>query len=288
MLCQMLELCVEDLLSSSMSWYEPHMKQRRLLAWRVSGDRAIDGNAKLYRRTCGGPCAEIVYEASLGLYLVRGCPESPEQRGALCRAHAALRPQRELSKTIAKHRMVQPLSPMSFLELEVQIEGCIARWQPACTVSAPRGETRTRGPGKHGTLDSQRVRYCREDGQQVCWVLDRCDRDTQRYAFFVMRNERSVRGTVHDDNCHEGCSRGRTCGKKMSCPCDWGSPEFHFVIDRPHSRGHVDPVCRAECFPDVERNATWMNDRSVNQSIHTSPPGHTRSTTCSAGCASSS
>ena len=71
MLGQMLELCVEDLLSSSVSWYEPHLKQRRVLAWRVTGDRrdiiAIGVNAKLYRRTCGAPCAETVNVASLGL-----------------------------------------------------------------------------------------------------------------------------------------------------------------------------------------------------------------------------
>ena len=47
------------LLSAVMPWYEPHMKEKRLLAWRESGDRrdiiCIDGNAKLHRRTCGAP-----------------------------------------------------------------------------------------------------------------------------------------------------------------------------------------------------------------------------------------
>ena len=63
-LCAQAYLSVEDFLSTSMSWY--------------------DGNAKLYRRICGAPCAETVCVASLGLYLVRGCPQSPEQRGKRC------------------------------------------------------------------------------------------------------------------------------------------------------------------------------------------------------------
>eukprot|EP00973_Karenia_brevis_P070787 9839216-Karenia_brevis.AAC.1 len=53
---------VEALISSRCSWYAPLMCFRRFTAWRQSGDRmdicAIDGNAKLHRRTCGTPCAE--------------------------------------------------------------------------------------------------------------------------------------------------------------------------------------------------------------------------------------
>ena len=50
-------------------------EERRLLAWRASGVRldifASDGNAVLYLRTCGAPCAEEMHVARLGLYLVR-------------------------------------------------------------------------------------------------------------------------------------------------------------------------------------------------------------------------
>ena len=135
---QILTLDIEDLLLAIMPWYEPLMRTQRLEAWRLSGDRldtlCFDGNAKLYRRTCGAPCAETILIAPLDLHLVRGCPESPLQKGVLCRAHAALRTQPELAGEIATHRMVQPLSESPFLKLEVQLAGFAPRWQPASSV----------------------------------------------------------------------------------------------------------------------------------------------------------
>ena len=59
----------------------------------------------------------------------------PEQQGVLCQAHTALRAQPALAAEIANHRMVQPLSDMPFLKLEVQLTGYSNRWQPACTVN---------------------------------------------------------------------------------------------------------------------------------------------------------
>eukprot|EP00969_Alexandrium_andersonii_P140005 6193618-Alexandrium_andersonii.AAC.1 len=44
-------------------------------------------NAKLYRRTCGAPCTESVFISALDLQLIRGCAESPQQRGVLCAKH---------------------------------------------------------------------------------------------------------------------------------------------------------------------------------------------------------
>ena len=57
-----LNLSTADLLASIMQWYEAHMKERRLHAWH-SGVLAIDGNAKLYRRTCGAAGAQSVYSS---------------------------------------------------------------------------------------------------------------------------------------------------------------------------------------------------------------------------------
>jgi hypothetical protein len=137
---KILEQDIESLLKAITSWYAPLMKNRRLQAWRSSGDRrdilCFDGNAKLHRRTCGAPCAETVFIECLGLHLVRGCPESPEQQGVLCPAHAALRSQGELAASIAKHRMVQALSTLPFYALEVQLAGYAPRWQPASTVDS--------------------------------------------------------------------------------------------------------------------------------------------------------
>ena len=92
---EVLNLDIEALIRAITPWYEPMMRSRRLQSWRSSGDRldvlCFDGNAKLYRRSCGAPCAETRFVPSLDLHLVRGCPESPQQRGVLCPRHAALR-----------------------------------------------------------------------------------------------------------------------------------------------------------------------------------------------------
>ena len=52
---------VEELIASSWHWYGPMMASRRQQQFHLSGDRndilAIDGNAKLHRRTCGMPFA---------------------------------------------------------------------------------------------------------------------------------------------------------------------------------------------------------------------------------------
>ena len=57
------------------------------------------------------------------------------------------------------------------------------------------------------------------------------------------------------------------------------SEDFSYIIDRPHSRGHVDSVCKAECFPDVPKNAAILDQfptpicESVNAEM--SPLAHT-------------
>lgn len=136
---QLLESPLEELLQHAAVWYLPLMQQRRYDAWTNSGDRmdicAIDGNAKLHRRACGAPCAEAVYSESLGLHLVRGCPNSPVQRGVLCARHRDLAAQTTLVEQIEAHRMVAPLASLPFLELQVKPAGCL-NWQPACTMAA--------------------------------------------------------------------------------------------------------------------------------------------------------
>ena len=57
------------------------------------------------------------------------------------------------------------------------------------------------------------------------------------------------------------------------------NPGCHYIIDRPHSRGHVDPDCKKCCFPDVEKNALFLRDfpTPICESVHSdlSPSGHT-------------
>ena len=133
----LLDMSLEELLETVAQWYMPLMRQRRVQAWRRSGDRldicAIDGNAKLHRRTCGAPCSEAMHCDALGLHVVRGCPNAPLQRGALCSHHQKLATNRSLSGRIENHRMVAPLASQPFLELHVRLTG-FANWQPACTV----------------------------------------------------------------------------------------------------------------------------------------------------------
>ena len=313
------------------------MKGFRLAAWRLSGNRldilCIDGNAKLYRRTCGAPCAETIFKASLDLHLVRGCPESPLQQGVLCHAHAALRAQPELAGEISKHRMVQPLAAAPFLQLEVQLEGCAARWQPASTVrpdalqayfakhggevvearKKKRAEQREerRKPFKHrflGDWSSESAKTtcsCKTHKESVAAVrtasrsagflmgvssggtiaglgeIITAETLSQRYAFLaeMAEAEPELIGSVHDDNCHVKVFARTHRREDNDLSKRLSDPDFYYVIDRPHSRGHVDLVCQQECFPDVERNAAFLGDfptpicESVNAEL--SPLAHT-------------
>ena len=68
-----------------------HARRRQQFA--ASGDRedmlALDGNAKLRRRTCGMPFAELVESTRVDKFLLRGCSCKPHGRDALCKKHAA-------------------------------------------------------------------------------------------------------------------------------------------------------------------------------------------------------
>eukprot|EP00974_Lingulodinium_polyedra_P122438 11182839-Lingulodinium_polyedra.AAC.1 len=64
--------------------------------------------------------------------------------------------------------------------------------------------------------------------------------------------EPDLRGAVHDDNCHVRVFARTHRREHNDMSKRLAAPDFFYIIDRPHSRGHVDPVCQAECFPDVE------------------------------------
>ena len=38
------------------------------------------------------------------------------------------------------------------------------------------------------------------------------------------------------------------------------SDDFLYILDRPHSRNHVDEECQATCFPTVQRNKIFLSD----------------------------
>ena len=83
---------IEGLIAQCWHWYAPLMCERRQQQFRETGDRddilAIDGNAKLYRRTCGMPCAEVVQCPEIDALLLRGCSDRPHGKGTRCRKHA--------------------------------------------------------------------------------------------------------------------------------------------------------------------------------------------------------
>lgn len=154
---------VERLIATCWKWYCPLMQGRRDEQWRATGDRqdvlAIDGNAKLHRRTCGMPFAETVWCETLGMYLLRGCPDRPCGQDTLCKRHCQARdvqPAEGRNKVIA-HRLVRALQKQNGLHLEVQLEGFRKQWQPACTV--PQDEVaRYFASGSHDRVQERRKR----------------------------------------------------------------------------------------------------------------------------------
>ena len=104
---------------------------------------------------------------------------------------------------------------------------------------------------------------------------------SQRYAFLAEMAEATpeLKGSVHDDNCHVRLFSKTHRREDNAMSKRLSSPDFFYIIDRPHSRGHVDAVCRSECFPDVPRNSDFLRDfptpvcETVNSEM--SPLAHT-------------
>ncbi|CAK0812046.1 unnamed protein product, partial [Prorocentrum cordatum] len=304
-----------DLLRNAADWYLPRMAERRLRAWRSSGDRldvcAMDGNAKLYRRTCGTPCAEAVHCKVLDTHLVRGCSETPLRGGlVLCRRHQELTARADFREDIEAHRVKAPLSVGAFLEVEVRLAGN-AGWQPAASVADEavqayfariaepvvqerkrlrmerRGQDR-RAPrfvlGDWASREPKAKCACKTHKESisavktasrsagfltavtqtgiVCGLQEVITAETlsQRYCFLAEMAhavpELSI--LVHDDACHVRVfARCRAAeASPDSLPARLG--EFRHIVDRPHSRGHVDPTCQELCFPDVPANAAAL------------------------------
>ena len=137
----LLNMPVEALIARCWPWYEQMMLGRQLQQLLMSDDRqdtvAIDGNAKLHRRTCGMPFCESIYCSELDKWILRGCPRRPHGAGTLCVEHA--RAMQAASSTSAAdvrdHRLRRALhSGDDFGHLEVRLQGFSDRWQPACTV----------------------------------------------------------------------------------------------------------------------------------------------------------
>ncbi|CAK0853929.1 unnamed protein product [Prorocentrum cordatum] len=335
----LLEKTLEDLLRENMGWYKPMMAERRLQAWRSSGDRldicAMDGNAKLCRRTCGAPCAEAVYSDELGMHLVRGCPDTPLQKGVLCRRHqelAAVPSQTGIGTHIEAHRVLAPLATVAFLDVEVRLAGS-DRFQPACTVDNDLVQSYFARNAEVVLQERKRRRQERRDlrvGRAPAFCLgdwasrepkDKCSCKThkesisavrtsarsagiltavsetgvigafeevitaetlsQRYCFLakVAAAVPELKTLVHDDACHVrvfALCRGADAAEGSMAARLGG---FQFILDRPHSLGHVDPTCRNECFPTVAANEATLGSfptpicESVNAQL--SPLAHT-------------
>ena len=108
----------------------------------ASGDRrdilAVDGNAKLHRRSCGMPFAEVIPSPHLRKLLLRGCSSRPFGKDTLCRKHAEARdkqlPEQASCAKIARHRLRKALhTDGDVCHFEVQLSG-FRGWQPACTI----------------------------------------------------------------------------------------------------------------------------------------------------------
>ena len=144
----LLNATLERVIEHSWTWYSGLMFSRRRRQILATGDRldvlAIDGNAKLHRRTCAVPFAEVMWCKALGKNLLRGCAHRPTGKDTLCKVHARVRDAGGMSQeadvtAIAEHRLKRALHfKGDFTHLEVKLEGFANRWQPACTVSADK------------------------------------------------------------------------------------------------------------------------------------------------------
>ena len=122
----------------------------------------MDGNAKLHRRTCGTPCAEENNCGASDLHLVRGCSESPQQRGVFCTRHQKLASTPTLVAQIEAHRVRPPLSASSFLEVDVRPTG-YHRWQPASTIDSDTVQAYFANCGEQVVQDRRRKKQERRD-----------------------------------------------------------------------------------------------------------------------------
>ena len=104
---------------------------------------------------------------------------------------------------------------------------------------------------------------------------------SQRYTFLaeMADAEPELCCMVHDDACHVRVFARTHRREDCELSKRLASDDFHYIIDRPHSRGHVDPLCRQECFPNVPKNEIFLRDfptpicESVNAEL--SPLAHT-------------
>ena len=79
---------------------------------------------------------------------------------------------------------------------------------------------------------------------------------SQRYCFLaeVASETTELTTVVHDDACHlcvfanNHQDDNNPLTARLAC-------NMRYVVDRPHSRNHVDPQCKAHCFPTVPANA---------------------------------
>jgi hypothetical protein len=104
---------------------------------------------------------------------------------------------------------------------------------------------------------------------------------SQRYAFVASMadEEEELTVAVHDDSCHLRVFARTHRREDDEMSKRLSDENFLYIVDRPHSRGHVDPVCKVECFPTVPRNAAALCSfptpicESVNSEL--SPLAHT-------------
>ena len=96
------------------------------------------------------------------------------------------------------------------------------------------------------------------------------ENSSQRYAFLAHM-------AVHDDACHvrmfaEAWADGNELTARLA-------HDMRYIIDKPHSRAHVDAWCRGNCFPDLPENVEALGNfpTPFNEAVnaHLSPLAHT-------------
>ncbi|CAJ1368307.1 unnamed protein product [Effrenium voratum] len=294
------------------------MFSRRLAQLDSSGDRAdilaIDGNAKLHRRTCGMPFAEVVPSPHLRKLLLRGCSSRPHGKDTLCKQHAAARdkqlPPLDPSSQVSHHRLRKTLHQDSDV-CHFEFRG----WQPACTI---KEDVLAQHFARQADANIRRRRERRVQARKQKWTGMRpssckthkespkeahaaarsagyllavsesglifdmleiigAESLSQRYHFAAQVAHRLPRlqTMVHDDACH----LKSMCLKERRTSVMAGKlADLNFIIDDFHSGGHCGEWCKTTCLPSLQQNKDILKGfpTEIAESVNAqfSPLGH--------------
>lgn len=306
-----------EVLKKTWSGYPQLMLSRRLAGLRLKqlSLRVVvfDGNAKLCRRHCGRPVAELRHSTALEKYTATCCSEKPCRGSRRCQKHrplaegeAAQGEQKypKQSEVIIAHRRRRILgtsacaAPYDVCLIDSRYEACVGyprRWTPASGATGEQlreywdkldvgGYIPTKSPAanlrstacrthKEGKYWAAKCRhggwlYAATPGGYIVHLAEYVGAESlpQRYFFLaeLINVADEIEVVVHDDACH----LRKFCDLRASDSTFAARLSFthvKYIVDRMHSRGHVDAWCKANCFPTSPGNEELL--AGINTSV---------------------